>query len=316
LTSLAAGVATTAYAAFHFHRVAPFGLLANVLAMPVISFVIMPTALVSVLLMPFGYDALGWQVMGWGIELMLAIARWVTALPGAEGRVAAFGAGAILCGTLALLVFSLPASRLRLAGVPIAGLAFLLALSAPRPDVLVDAEARVVAVRIADGRLSILDARRNRIAAENWLAADADGRKLSADLGAGFVCDRAHCMSRLADGSTVFVARTREAVIEGCAEAALVVTAYDAPRGCAAPVVDRRLLATTGAIALRRSEGKWLADPSRSPIADRPWFGRSAPPDAEALLRLEGSVKGKADVGSEATPIDVDDLPADAQDAQ
>ena len=85
LTSLAAGLATTAYAAFHFHRLAPFGLIANLLAMPVISFIIMPAALFSVLLMPFGYDALGWQAMGFGIELMLSIARWVAALAGRGG---------------------------------------------------------------------------------------------------------------------------------------------------------------------------------------------------------------------------------------
>src|SRR5690606_29617534 len=55
-TSLAAGLATAVFAAFHFYRVAPYGLISNVLAMPVLSFVIMPAGLVSVLLTPFGYD--------------------------------------------------------------------------------------------------------------------------------------------------------------------------------------------------------------------------------------------------------------------
>jgi competence protein ComEC len=34
LASLVAGLATTPYAAFHFHRLAPYGVLANLLAMP------------------------------------------------------------------------------------------------------------------------------------------------------------------------------------------------------------------------------------------------------------------------------------------
>jgi competence protein ComEC len=315
LTSLAAGVATTAYAAFHFHRLAPFGLVANVLAMPVISFVIMPAALVSVLLMPFGYDALGWQMMGFGIELMLAIARWVTALPGAEGRVAAFGAGAMLIATAGLLVLTLPASRLRLGGIPLAGLALLLMVSAPRPDVLVEAEGRVVAVRGTDGRLSILDARRGRIAAENWLAADGDGRKLTSELAAGFTCDRVRCTSRISDGSMVVVARTVEALADACGEGGLVVAGFEVPQSCAAPLVDRRVLATTGAISLRRVDGRWIADPVRSPTADRPWFGRRVAPDAAALSRLDRLRQGISSVGREAPPGNVDDPPEDVEEA-
>ncbi len=37
IASLVAGLATTPYAAFHFHRIAPYGVLANLLAMPVVS---------------------------------------------------------------------------------------------------------------------------------------------------------------------------------------------------------------------------------------------------------------------------------------
>ena len=37
LASLVAGLATTPYAAYHFHRLAPYGVLANLLAMPVVS---------------------------------------------------------------------------------------------------------------------------------------------------------------------------------------------------------------------------------------------------------------------------------------
>jgi competence protein ComEC len=313
LTSLSAGVATTAYAAFHFHRLAPFGLVANLLAMPVISFVIMPAALFSVLLMPFGYDAFGWQVMGFGIELMLAIARWVAALPGAEGRVSAFGSGALLCATGGLLFLALPASRLRLVGAPLLGVALLLATATPRPDVLIEAEGRVVAVRGADGRLSILDARRSRIAAENWLAADGDGRKLTPELAGGFVCDRGQCKARMRDGSTVVVMRDQSAPSEGCGEATLVVTRFDGAMDCMVPTVDLRMLASTGALSLRRVDGSWIADPARSPIADRPWFGRRTPADADALGRLVGARRTTA--RNETTNTDPEERFSGADDA-
>jgi competence protein ComEC len=309
-TSLFAGLATTAYVTFHFHRVAPYGVLANVLAMPLISFVIMPAGLVSALLLPFGYDAYGWKLMGWGIDGMLAVARYVAALPGAEGRVAAFGAGALLTATAGMLVLILPATRLRLAGVPLVAIAFVFAATGPRPQVLVDAEAEVVAVRTADGRLSILDARKDRLSAESWLAADGDGRRARADgLAGAFRCDAVGCVARLPDGTTIAVARDPRAFVDDCRDAALVVTRLRAPAACAAAAIDRDVLATTGAVALSRVDGKWIAEAARSPYADRPWYGRPAPPDAAVLARLEGRRPAASKTDAEAPIARPGDVP-------
>ena len=56
LASLVAGFATTPYSAFHFHRVAPYGVLANLGAMPVVSALVMPAGILGLLAMPFGCD--------------------------------------------------------------------------------------------------------------------------------------------------------------------------------------------------------------------------------------------------------------------
>ena len=93
LASLVAGLATTPYAAFHFHRVTPYGVLANLAAMPVVSVVVMPAGLLGLLAMPFGLDGVFWWLMGVGIDWMIVVTKWVAALPGAIGRMAAFGIG-------------------------------------------------------------------------------------------------------------------------------------------------------------------------------------------------------------------------------
>ncbi len=293
-TSLVAGFATTAFVAFYFHRVAPYGVLANLLAMPAISFLIMPAALLSVLLLPFGFDALGWQLMGFGIDVMLAVARHISEMPGAEGRVAAFGSGALLLATAGLFALAIPVSRLRWAGIPLFAVAFLLALNFPKPDVLVDAEADVVAVRGANERLSILDARKDRLAAESWLAADADGRKARDKLDEAFTCDPNGCIARLANGAVVAVPRQAEAFADDCGEASLIVSRLHLPPSCLVPQIDRRTLATTGAVSLRHVDGKWIAEPVRSPAAERPWFGRSQTADPNALVRIERRPKPAA----------------------
>ncbi len=89
VASLLAGLATTPYAAYHFHRMAPYGVLANLLAMPIVSGWVMPMGILGVVAIPFGFDALFWRQMGYGIEWMDMVALWVAGLPGAFGRIAA-----------------------------------------------------------------------------------------------------------------------------------------------------------------------------------------------------------------------------------
>ena len=86
-TSLVAGLATTPYAAYNFYRLAPYGVLANLLAMPVVSAWIMPMGVLGVLTLPLGFDAVFWRLMGEGIDWIIAVVLWVAQLPGAVGRI-------------------------------------------------------------------------------------------------------------------------------------------------------------------------------------------------------------------------------------
>jgi competence protein ComEC len=282
-TSLIAGLATAIYAAFHFHRLAPYGVLANVLSMPLIGLVIMPGALFGVLLIPFGFDFIGWTMMGYGIEGMIRVANFVSSLSGAEGRIAAFSAGALLLGTLSLLLLAIPATRLRLIGVPLAAFALWFVWNGPRYDVIVDTEGDVIAIRTADGTLSIHSGKSDRFTIENWLA--AAGLPPHARHNA-FSCDQHGCVGMLADGSLIAIPKTPEALLEDCGRAALVIANRSVPASCSSAVIDRNTLATTGAIALKKTANGWEPYVSRAPNADRPWFGRAKAPDANALARL------------------------------
>jgi competence protein ComEC len=107
LASLVAGLATTPYAAFHFHRLAPYGVIANLLAMPIVSVWVMPMGLLGLIAIPFGYDDVLWRLMGDGIDWMTFVAVWVPNLPGAVGRIAAFDTGPLLTVTAGSIVVCL-----------------------------------------------------------------------------------------------------------------------------------------------------------------------------------------------------------------
>ncbi|KCZ83574.1 ComEC/Rec2-like protein [Hyphomonas adhaerens MHS-3] len=83
VTSLIAGTATAPFAIYHFDRLAGFGLMANLLAMPIISFVSAPLAALSLILTPFGFGDLGLRLFGYSLEAVLAVAHWTASLPNA-----------------------------------------------------------------------------------------------------------------------------------------------------------------------------------------------------------------------------------------
>ena len=76
VTSIAASLATAPFAIFHFERLAPLGLLANLAAMPVVSLFSVPAAGLSIILAPFGLSEYGLILFGWSLESVLAIAGW------------------------------------------------------------------------------------------------------------------------------------------------------------------------------------------------------------------------------------------------
>ena len=84
LTTLIAGSFSSIPAAYHFGRLAPYGVLANGLAVPVVSLVVMPFAVLSVVLMPLGLEGWPLAALGKGLEMVISISDGVAELPGAQ----------------------------------------------------------------------------------------------------------------------------------------------------------------------------------------------------------------------------------------
>ena len=79
VTSLAASAATAPFAIFHFERIAPLGIFANLVAMPIVSVLAVPSAGLAILLAPFGFAHIGLRLFGQSLELILAVAHMAAA---------------------------------------------------------------------------------------------------------------------------------------------------------------------------------------------------------------------------------------------
>jgi len=272
LASLVAGLATTPYAAFHFHRVTPYGVLANLAAMPVVSAVVMPAGLLGLAAMPFGFDGVFWLIMGAGIDWMIVVTQWVAALPGAIGRMAAFGIGPLIAASAGIVLLGMLRTPLRWSGAAALVLSAVWALAVPQPDVLISADGRNVGVRGGDGRLHLMRTAKDAFLLKEWLAADADARPPDdASLAEGVSCDEAGCVTPMAGGAFVTLALRPDALADDCARAVLLVTARQAPADCPSPVIDGDRLRRQGTIALRRTRNGFAVDAVRPKGADRPW---------------------------------------------
>ena len=277
VASLVAGSATTLFAAYHFHRLAPYGVLANLFAMPAVSVWVMPAGLLGLIALPFGFDQPFWWLMGEGIAWMIVVATWVASLPGAVGRIPAFGVGTMLFGVAGLVVMCLLRSPLRWTGAVLFALCIAIAWKTPRPDILVSADAGMVAVRDASGMLRAMASRRDGFALREWLTADGDARTdKDESLDEGIRCDQAGCVARLADGRAVALSRTADALSEDCDVAAFVVTARTAPPGCTAVTIDRNAARAGGAVSVRMEQGSFTVEEARPGNRDRPWAKRLA----------------------------------------
>jgi len=169
LTTLIAGAATAPFAIYNFNRMADFGLVANLVGVPVTALWIMPFAVAAFALMPFGLESIALAPMGWGLDVLVWVAKSVAAWPGAITLIPAmptWGLAVVAIGGLWLTIWR---TRWRLLGGPliVVGLASVFAVTPP--DVLIGGRGKVMAVRSAGGALMVSDARKSKFGQGVWL---------------------------------------------------------------------------------------------------------------------------------------------------
>jgi competence protein ComEC len=272
--TLFATAATASFMAYHFHDLSPYVLIGNPLTLTVIEFFAVPGALIGTALYPLGLDAPVWLYVGAGIRFVLWVARHIAAAPGATLHLRAFAPYALAFLSLAVASGLIWRSwLLRASAIPLAFVGLYGAMHGPRYDLIVAPDGGQAAIRDAEDRLSVVGKRFNAYAAEQWLAADGDGREGDAARESDPSCDRFGCAGALPQGLSLSVVDDRLAFDEDCRRAAVVVSRLTAPAGCAAQVVlDERRLAETGAVGIVFGEdGKASIETARTVGEDRPW---------------------------------------------
>lgn len=285
LSSVVAGLVTAPIAAAHFGRVTQYGLLANMLVVPVVGAVVMPGGVLAALLAPLGLAQPALWAMGLGVQWMLAVAEWVASLGGAVIVIPApprmvlplLGIGAVLTVLAPVLASHGGSSRAlprRIVGICLLASAGGLWAAASRPDILISADGNAVAVMTDAGRVPSRQSG-GAFAIGNWLAADGDAADQIA--AAGRPLWAGEPTNRWVDIKTsagewrirhLTGKRARERVAEYCVKGSVLVTNADMggalSKGCR--VIDARYLRARGAIsAMIGKDGMSVETANRHP---------------------------------------------------
>ncbi|MBB6424713.1 ComEC/Rec2 family competence protein [Sphingopyxis sp. JAI128] len=281
ITGLVVEVALAPIALFHFHKAGLYGALANVVAIPLTTFVIMPAEALAL-----GFDSVGlgapfWWVAEQALRALIVLAHGVADAPGAVATMPSFppwGFALAISGGLWILLWQ---TRWRAAGtVPLAiGMAAL--LSAPRPDLLVTGDGRHIAAALPDGGYALLRGRagdyvRGMVAE----AAGVDAPLLALAELDHVECNRDFCRWTQGEGGTrrVILASHGRDRIEGaemaaaCAAADVVISDRWLPRECVGRwmTIDRDSLAETGGLAIYLGEAPDAVSAKRAGD-EHPW---------------------------------------------
>lgn len=264
LTGIVVEVALMPIALFHFHKAGLYGALANVIAIPLTTFVIMPAEALALALDSAGLGAPAWWVAEQALRLLLWLAFTVAAAPGAVAALPAMPGWAFAAAVIGGLWLCLWRGRHRWIGLAPVTAALLWTATLPPPDLLITSDGRHVATRLADGRYALLRGGAGEFVREQL--AEAAGSSVAmgavADLPEA-ECNRDYCRWQLVrDGRawTVLAALSRDrsewqSLVDACAAADIVIADRWLPDGCRPRwlKVDRAMLEGSGGLAIRLS---------------------------------------------------------------
>jgi competence protein ComEC len=283
LTGLAVEIALIPFALYHFHRAGIYGVAANLIAIPLTTFVIMPLEAAALILDTVGLGAPVWAACGWAIEGILGLAHRVGTAEGAVAMLPTMPRWAFALMVGGGLWLCLWSGRIRRWGLAPFAAGALGAAMAPVPSMLVTGDGQHLALVRDDGVPLLLRSRSGDFVRDLMSEAAAyDGDPLPLEEENFARCGRDACMADIAGGGTAWrllAIRSRNRIdwaelTKACADADIVVAERRLPRGCNPRwlKLDRESLGRSGGVAIYLGAGPRVTSVAGR-IGRHPWTG-------------------------------------------
>lgn len=279
LTTVIASLATAPFAIYHFQQVATFGLVGNLVGVPMASLWIIPLGMISLFLMPFGLEYWPMLGMGYGIDLLLQASADVADLPYAS--LATLALKPIVVGIMGMLIL-LTLARIMPIGLLCLGIIATTLGSTvwqPSPRLIASQDGDLIGIPdLQHSTLYLSQTRRGTFTADQWRRRLGDVAKLDwSDKSADgmLTCDGDGCISTRPDGAMIVIARTHGAVFEDCGIADLIILPSSNSHGCdQSQIITRRDIQESDGLAVYQERGVIVIKTVAGLIGDRPWHPR------------------------------------------
>jgi competence protein ComEC len=168
MTTIVATLVTAPLTLYHFQALPSYGLIANVMCVPLLAFVVMPLAIVGFLLMPFGLEGYVFLLMRSALSAILEFAHFVSELDGAVLHISSFSLSALVFTILAVLSVVIFRARLGIILGMTFGVCALFNFKWIQYDVLISSKMDLVALNTGEPYLLVSDKRKSAFQRENW----------------------------------------------------------------------------------------------------------------------------------------------------
>lgn len=293
VSSAVAGLATAPLGAAHFNQFAHYGLIANLLSVPLMGVLIMPAAVLATCLMPFGLEAAPLWVMGQGLSWILSVAHWTAGLEGARGAVWSPPAVVLPLMAFGALAVILWQGAMRWCGLVPVALSLALWAGQQRPVLLIAADGALVGAITEQGR-ALSRAKGAGFVAQNWL--DHDGDASAQEVAAALWQEPMPLP--FGSGGNLIHLRGKAAEQASCGAQDWLVLDRPAPRGLPCRVFDSRSLRRSGAVAVHLVRGEPVITTMRDLTGQRLRHGR--PPSRAGVNRSGVNRSGSTRQGDPA----------------
>ncbi len=270
-TSLVAWCGTEPFIIYHFNQFSSYSLIANTIAEPLVSFILMPLVITGVLLLPFGLAWIAFTPMQYGVDLLLSIASWTARLPHAMWVVPNPSDAGFALAVLGGIWVYFWKTGWRWLGLLVVIAGMSTAFGYVPPDMFVSADGKRVAARLDDGKMAMIKGRADTVTAQAWArAAIEQGYMDKQDI--PMQCDRKGCVLHV-NGRTISVLKDADALADDCALSDIVIINHPAAStSCtSALVVDKTLLDKGGSASIFLQHEKIFLRQTRAEQGVRPW---------------------------------------------
>jgi competence protein ComEC len=267
LISFVAGLATDPFAIYHFQRFALYALPANLIAAPIMSFLVAPMAALAAILAPFGLADPALELMASALDLIAAVGQTFGERPEAIRALPKPPEAAFILCVFALTWACLWRGALRWLGAPMLAASIAIYIASPPPVAAFDSDLRAIYARDNGAWTLVASSTRSTYARD----------KLGAMLGLSPIeierlappetCGEAFCQWQTAR-RTIFLARAAAALDRACVPRAIVIAQTETSADYGARC---QLAALVSASSIAELGGATITETPLGPRIARAW---------------------------------------------